>query len=390
MEPPHCRRTFVCNAPGIGQHPAIWMKTYQHLCKDAIRSLPVYEPGKPIELVAREYGLDPERVDKLASNENPLGPSPMALAAARRAAAETWLYPENSCYWLRHKLADRLNVGPDQLIFGAGSNEVFYLLADVFVAAGVEVVMGESAFISYKISTLLHGGTPVEVPLRELRHNLDAMRGAVTERTRLVYLPNPNNPTGTANAADEVIAFVRSLPEHVVCCYDEAYAEYQEAAPDLRPLIAEGRQLICTRTFSKIYGLAGLRIGYGYGCPALVALLERARPPFNVGNVAQAAALAALDDTGFVERSRRGNIEGMRYLAAGLERLGFTSVPSCGNFILVDFGAKAQDVFETLLQNGIIVRPVAGYDLPQYLRITVGRPEQHDRLLGVLERSALP
>ena len=349
-----------------------------------IRGLPVYEPGKPIECVAREFGLDPAKVIKLASNENPLGPSPRALEAAREALRGVALYPENSCHFLRQELSVRLGMRPEQLVFGAGSNELFYLLAQVFVGPGVEVVMGRSAFITYRIATLLRGGTPVEVPLQGFRHDLEAMRAAVTPRTRLVFLPNPNNPTGTGNDAESVLQFARSLPPEVVFCYDEAYAEYSENPVDLRPLVEEGLPILCTRTFSKIYGLSGLRIGYGYGPETLVALLERARPPFNVSSVAQEAARAALGDHEFIDLSRRTNRQGMAQLQAGLAGMGLATVPSEGNFLLFEVG-EAGVVFAALQQEGVIVRPVGGYGLPHHLRVTVGTEAQNQRFLDTLE-----
>lgn len=356
------------------------------LLRKPIRQLPVYEPGRPIEIVAREFGLDPSTVVKLASNENPLGPSPKALEAAAQALGDIWLYPENSAFFLKEKLAARLGVKPAQLIVGAGSNEIFYLLGHALVEPGVEVVMGQSAFITYKIMTLLHGGTPVEVPLVNLTHDLQAMRAAITERTRLVFLPNPNNPTGSWIEERDLLNFARDLPPQVVFCYDEAYTEYSENPPNLLPLVAEGRPVICARTFSKIYGLAGLRIGYGCGPAEWIAALEKIRPPFNTASVAQAAAMAALDDTEHVLKSRRSNTAGLLQLAGGLARLGLPTVPSRGNFMLVRFGSRASVVNRELQQHGIIVRPVAGYGLPEYLRVSVGTGAQNDRFLDTLEK----
>lgn len=373
----------ICEIIVYGVESRISMD-YASLLNPQIEGLPVYQPGRPIEVVASELGLDPQTVVKLASNENPLGSSPKALAAARSALEQTWLYPDNGGYALTRALAADLAMNEEQIVLGAGSNEIFYRLCDLFVRPGVEVVMGEQAFITYLIATLLAGGTPVRVPMPGLGHDLDAMRAAVTERTRLVFLPNPNNPTGTALPEEEVVAFARSLPDHVVFCYDEAYAEYQEAPADLRPLISEGRPIVATRTFSKIYGLAGLRIGYGYGERGLIARLNQVRPPFNTGNVAQAAALAALGDSEWVLRSRRSNEAGLRQLSAGFEALGLAFVPSAGNFVLVRV-PEPSVVYEKLQRAGIIVRPVAGYGLPQHLRISVGTEPQNARCLEALE-----
>ncbi len=354
-----------------------------NLMKEAVKRLPVYQPGKPIELVARECGLDPREVIKLASNENPLGSSPRALEAAQASLNSTWLYPDNSGWLLTRALADRLELDATQLVLAAGSNEVFYRLCDLFVEPGIEVIMGAHAFVSYKIATILNGGTPIEVPMPGLVHDLEAMLEAVTPRTRLVFLPNPNNPTGTALPAADVIRFAERLPPHVIFCYDEAYAEYQASPADLRSLICAGRKVVCTRTFSKIYGLAGLRVGYGYTTPDLAAALNAVRPPFNTGNVAQAAALAALEDKAFVDTSREVNCTGQAQLAEGFRELGLESVPSEANFTLVRFD-RAESIAAGLQRKGIIVRPVANYGLPDYLRISIGTEAQNNRLLAEL------
>lgn len=355
------------------------------LMKAAAKRLPVYQPGKPIELVARECGLDPRDVVKLASNENPLGSSPRALEAARRAMGDTWLYPDNSGYFLTRALGERLRVDAAQIVLAAGSNEIFYRLCDLFVEPGIEAVMGAHAFVSYKIATVLHGGRPVETAMPMLAHDPAAMLAAVTERTRLVFLPNPNNPTGTALNAADVMEFARSLPDHVIFCYDEAYAEYQSRPADLRPLIAEGRKIVCTRTFSKIYGLAGLRIGYAYTTPDLADALNAVRPPFNTGNVAQAAALAALDDTAFVDQSRHCNMAGQLQIEKGVAALGVESVPSEANFTLLRIGENAAAVARALQADGVVVRPVANYGLPEHLRVSVGTEAQNRRFLRALK-----
>lgn len=357
--------------------------TLQQLVKPSVLKQPVYEPGKPIEDVARELGLDPASIVKLASNENPFGPSPVALAAATRALQQSELYPDGGCFALRQKLAATYNLTSDQFVIGNGSNELIELLGHVLLGPGDEVVMGNPAFVVYKLVALLFGATPVEVPLVDHRHDLGALLEAVTPATKLVFLPSPNNPTGTANTQEEIFAFVRALPPHVVFAYDEAYAEFLENPPDLRPLIAEGRKVICLRTFSKIYGLASLRVGYGYTTSELAALLNRVRQPFNVNAIGQAAAIAALDDKTFAADVARKNREGLVQLEAGFRQLGLEFVPSVANFILVKVGDGAR-VFDALQRRGLIVRPMKPYGMPAWLRITVGTHAQNVRLLAEL------
>jgi histidinol-phosphate aminotransferase len=358
---------------------------FESLVKPAVRTQPVYEPGKPIEYVARELGLDPAGIIKLASNENPFGPSPRALAAAKQALEHGELYPDGGCFELRQKLAARHGLAADQFVVGNGSNEIIELLGHAFIGPGDEVVMGAPAFVVYKLVTLLFGAKAIEVPLRDWRHDLAAIAGAVTPRTKLVYVCSPNNPTGTANTEAELLAFARTLPEHVIAVFDEAYAEFVERAPDLRPLIAEGRKVVCLRTFSKIFGLASLRIGYGYSGAELCALLNRVRQPFNVNAIAQAAAIAALDDGAFAERCARENRAGLAQLETGCRELGLEFVPSVANFMLIKVGDGLR-FFERLQQAGIIVRPVKSYGLPEWIRVTVGTRDQNARLLAALGR----
>ncbi|MES2697484.1 MAG: histidinol-phosphate transaminase [Verrucomicrobiota bacterium] len=356
---------------------------FESLAKPSVLTQPVYEPGKPIEYVARELGLDPAGIIKLASNENPFGPSPRALEAAKRALEHGELYPDGGCFDLRRKLAAARGLNADQFIIGNGSNEVIELLGHAFVGAGDEVVMGAPAFVVYKLVTLLFGAKAIEVPLRDWRHDLPAIRAAITPRTKLVYVCTPNNPTGTASDSGELLAFVRGLPEHVICVVDEAYAEYVENPPDLRPLIAEGRKVVCLRTFSKIYGLASLRIGYGYASAELCALLNRVRQPFNVNAIAQAAALAALDDREFAERCALENRAGLVQLEEGCRKAGLEFVPSVANFMLIKVGDGPR-VFGQLQQRGVIVRPVKSYGLPEWIRVTVGTTQQNERFLREL------
>lgn len=377
-----CENRFALRADaGLGGG----FMTLSSLVNPSVLSQPVYEPGKPIEDVARELGLDPATIIKLASNENPLGPSPLAVAAATRALAQSELYPDGGCYALRQKLAARHGLAAEQIVVGNGSNELLELLGHVFLRPGDEVVMGTPAFIVYKLVTLLFGARPVEVPLVDHRHDLAALARAITPRTKLVFLPSPNNPTGTANTAEEITAFVRGLPEHVVFVFDEAYAEFLETPPDLRPMVAEGRKVIGLRTFSKIYGLASLRVGYGYASPELAGLLNRVRQPFNVNAIGQAAALAALDDAEFVARARAVNAAGLKQLEAGFAARGLEWVPSTGNFILVKVGDGARG-FAELQKLGVIVRPMKPYGMPEWLRVTVGTEAQNTRFLAALDR----
>jgi histidinol-phosphate aminotransferase len=357
---------------------------FEALAKPSVRTQPVYEPGKPIEYVARELGLDPATIIKLASNENPWGPSPRAVEAAKRALESGELYPDGGCFDLRKKLATKWGLGSDQFVIGNGSNEVIELLGHVFVGPGDEVVMGAPAFVVYKLVTLLFGAKAIEVPLVNWRHDLGKIAAAITPRTKLVYVCTPNNPTGTANTEAELVAFLRGLPEHVIAVVDEAYAEFVDGAPDLRPLIAEGRKLVCLRTFSKIYGLASLRIGYGYASAELCALLNRVRQPFNVNAIAQAAALAALDDEEFAQKTARENRVGLVQLERGCAELGLEFVPSVANFMLIKVGDGLR-VFDALQRKGVIVRPVKSYGLPEWIRVTVGSHEQNARVLAELE-----
>jgi histidinol-phosphate aminotransferase len=358
--------------------------TLSALVNPSVLTQPVYEPGKPIEDVARELGLDPAGILKLASNENPLGPSPLAVAAATRALAHGELYPDGGCFVLRQKLAARHGLAAEQFVVGNGSNEILELLGHVFLRPGDEVVMGAPAFIVYKLVALLFGARPVEVPLVDHRHDLDALARAVTPRTKLVFLPSPNNPTGTANTEAEIHAFVRALPEQVVFVFDEAYAEYLDNPPDLRPLLAEGRKVVGLRTFSKIFGLASLRVGYGYASPELAGLLNRVRQPFNVNAIGQAAAVAALDDAEFTARARATNASGLSQLASALAGRGLEIVPSVANFLLVKVGDGAR-VFTELQRRGVIVRPMKPYGMPEWVRVTVGTAAQNERFLAALD-----
>jgi histidinol-phosphate aminotransferase len=353
------------------------------LARPSVLTLPTYVPGRPIEDVAREMGLDPSGIVKLASNENPFGPSPLAVLAAKRAIEQGQLYPDGGCTALRDGLARFHGLSPDRFAIGNGSNEVIELVGHVFLRPGDEVVMGLPEFVVYRLMTLLFGAQPVEVPLADFRNDLGALARAVTPRTRIVVVSTPNNPTGTANSPEELLEFIRALPDTVVCLVDEAYSDFADRAPDIRPLIAEGRNVIGLRTFSKVHGLAALRVGYGYSSAEMVSLLDRVRQPFNVNAIAQAAALAALGDRDFTAMCVRETRRGLRRLEAGFAGLGLEFVPSQANFVLVKVGDGAR-VFEALQRRGVIVRPLKTYDLPEWIRVTAGTAEQNERFLKEL------
>jgi len=350
-----------------------------------VRGLSPYVGGKPIEEVARELGLDPARIVKLASNENPRGPSPRALAAIATAAAELTRYPDGNAFVLKQALAERLGVDPAQVVLGNGSNDVLELVTQAFLRPGDEAVYSEHAFAVYPLATQARGASGVVVPARDYGHDLPAMRAAITSRTRVVFVANPNNPTGTWIAPDVLRAFVASVPADVVVVLDEAYNEYLDADRQAHATrwIGDHPNLVVSRSFSKAYGLAALRVGYGVMDATVADLLNRVRQPFNVNALAQAAALAALADTDYVDESRRINRAGLAQLANGFAALGLTALPSHGNFVLVKVGDAAR-VNAALLRQGIIVRPVANYGLPEWLRITVGLPEENDRFLAAL------
>ena len=353
---------------------------YAELANAGVHEQPVYEPGKPIEYVAQEFGLEPTQIAKLASNENPFGASPKAMAAAQASLKSAHLYPDGGCGELRAAIAEVRGIDQGTVIVGNGSNEIIELLGHAFLRPGLEVVMGEQAFIVYKLVTKLFGATPVEVPMLNFGHDLKAMRAAVTDRTRLMFVASPNNPTGMANPEADLIDLAESLPEHVILCLDEAYAEYLESAPDLRLQIEAGRKGFCLRTFSKIYGLGGLRVGYGYGDSQLVQLLQGVRQPFNVSSVAQAAATAALSDHGFLNMCRSNNEAGREQLVEGMEALGFATIGGQANFVLSMVG-NGGAFFEALQQRGIIVRPLAPYGMAEFVRITIGTVAENERLL---------
>ncbi len=359
------------------------------LCVPGVRALQPYQPGKPVAELEREYGV--ENVIKLASNESPLGPSPRAVTAAEETIRDLGRYPDGGGFLLSQALAEKHGVDPACITLGNGSSDVLDMIARVFLMPGYNAVFSEYAFAVYPISVQAAGAT-ARVALAcngdngpWLGHNLLAMSDLVGDHTRVVFIANPNNPTGTWLQADELKSFVSQLPNHVVVVVDEAYFEYVDKPgyPDASQWLDDYPNLVVTRTFSKAYGLAGLRVGYSLSQPAVADLLNRVRQPFNVNSVAQAAALAALEDSRHLEKAVQLNREGLRQLVTGLQALGIPFVESAGNFVTVDTGCDAAAVYENMLRKGVIVRPVANYGLPNHLRISVGLPDENERLLNI-------
>ncbi|MEZ5566147.1 MAG: histidinol-phosphate transaminase [Gammaproteobacteria bacterium] len=355
-----------------------------------VRALQPYIPGKPIADLEREYGV--KDTIKLASNENPLGPPQPSLEAIRAVLPDLALYPDGNGFDLKHSLANRLQVSPGQITLGNGSNDVLSIIAETFLSPGEEAAYSEYAFAIYSLAVQATGATGRMAPANRvdlphpLGHSLKNLRAQVGDQTRLVFIANPNNPTGTWLSATELHQFIVSLPPTVIVVVDEAYYEYMPAVdrPDTLSWLHDLPNLIVCRTFSKIYGLAGLRIGYAVSHPAVAELLNRVRQPFNVNTLAQVAALAALNAKDHVLKSQEMNQRGLLRLRTGLTSLGWSVPPSAGNFVLADTGGRAERWYEALLRRGIIVRPMSGYGLPHHLRITVGLPQQIDRLLLVL------
>lgn len=353
--------------------------------KPYVARLSTYQPGRPIEEVARELGFDPHEIIKLASNENALGPSPKALAAMQQCAPKMHLYPDGDAFYLKQALAKKLGVREGQIFFGHGSNEIIALLGHIYLEKGTNVVASQMAFVVYKLVASLYEADFIEVPARDFGHDLDAMRAAITPQTRLVFVANPNNPTGTAVDCAALDRFIASLPPHVVCVIDEAYVELMppENRPDVINQVRAGRPVFVLRTFSKAYGLAGLRVGYAIAPEDGVGLLNRVRQPFNVNAMAQAAALAALDDDDFVAKTRKMTIDGLAFLAGEFRKMGLSFVPSAANFVLVKTG-RGREVCAALQRQKVIVRPVDPYGLPEYIRVTVGTQAENEAFIAAL------
>ena len=347
-----------------------------------------YIPGKPIEEVARELGMDPDSIDKLASNENPLGPSPRAMDALKNALGEVNFYPDDSNYNLKKKLAEIFGISESQLIIGNGSVELLLMLGLAYLEPGDEVVASDQSFIMYRIVTKMLGGTLIEPPLKDYKIDLDAMANAITPKTKLVFISNPNNPTGTAIFKDEADEFMRRIPDDVIVVWDEAYYEYTpgKSLPDGLDYLHDGKNVVILRTMSKAYGLAGLRIGYAFAKEEIIRNMMKVRLPFNVNRLAQIAAVAALDDQEHVEKSRIMVEEGKKYLYRELDKLGLFYTQSYTNFIFVDTPFNGREIYEALLHDGVIVRPLGVYNFPNAIRVTVGLPEQNKRFIASLRK----
>ena len=353
-----------------------------------IRSIAPYQPGKPIAELARELGIHPDKIIKLASNENPLGVSPLAMRAIQAAIADLARYPDGNGFELKQALCKRYGVEMAQIVLGNGSNDVLNAAARAFLTPSSEAVYSQHAFAIYALEIQYTGAAGVEAPAREFAHDLTAMLAAITARTRMIFIANPNNPTGTLAGAAELHGFLRKVPPQIIVVLDEAYNEYIPDAlkSDSLAWLAEFPNLIVTRTFSKAYGLAGLRVGYAFAHPDVADLMNRVRQPFNVNSISLAAAAAGLDDREFVRRSFELNQAGMRQLTAGLTRLGIDYIPSAGNFVSINVKDGAA-VFQRLLKRGVIVRPIGAYGMPAYLRVSIGLESENQRFLDALAQS---
>ncbi len=360
------------------------MSSADDLTRPTISRIVPYSPGKSSAEVMKELGLT--EVTKLASNENPLGPSPKAIEAIQQAASEVFFYPDPQCIGLTARLAELLAVDPECIIVGRGSDEVLHMMGLAFVNPGENILYAGPPFAIYPFTARLMDAEEIMVPHNQFRHDLPAMAEAVTEKTKLIFISNPYNPTGTIVSADEMADFMQAIPDHVVVGFDEAYFEYadDESFPDTLQYVREGRNCVVLRTFSKAYGLAGLRIGYGIAPLEIVRALKQVREPFNVNCIAQAAALASLDDPDQVTRSVENNRIGREYLYEQFEALGLEHVATQANFIFVDVGMDSQECFDELMRRGVTVRTGDIFGLPSFIRVTIGTPEQNERFITAL------
>ena len=341
-----------------------------------VLNLVAYEPGKPVEELAREMGLKPSEIIKLASNENPLGPSPLAIQAMRETLERSHFYPDGGAWALRNAIAEKLGLERANVILGNGSNEIIEFIGHAFLKPGDEVVTAGHAFAVYSLMAQLFGAKTIEVPDPNFTHDLDAMLAAITPRTRQVFIANPNNPTGTLVGQEAIDRFMARVPDHVLVIFDEAYYEFLDNPPDVLRFVRENRNVVVMRTFSKIQGLANLRIGYGLAPARIAEVLQKTRQPFNANGIAQAGALAGLADENHMRRTRELTNEGREYLEAEFAKMGLTFVPSAANFVLVHVG-DGDAVFKALLRRGLIVRAMRSYKLPEWIRVSVGTMEQN-------------
>ncbi len=359
---------------------------YQALANVGIQGLSPYQAGKPIEELQRELGLSD--IVKLASNENPLGPSAAVLAACEKAAQDITRYPDANGFELKHAIAEKFGLQPNQLTLGCGSNDVLDLIARAFLNPNASSVFSQYGFVVYPIATQACGARAIVTPAKDWGHDLDAMLAAIADDTRVVFIANPNNPTGTWLSKTELLKFLRAVPERVVVVLDEAYTEYVDSLefPNGLELLAEFSNLIVTRTFSKAYGLAALRVGYAVSNPQIADLLNRVRAPFNVNSIALAAAVAALNDDNYLRRSRSMNAQGMLQIIDGIKKHNLNYIPSAGNFITIEMPGDAASIYQKLLREGVIVRPLAPYQMPNHLRVSVGLPQENAKFLTALTK----
>lgn len=360
---------------------------FSELATAGVQKITPYQPGRPAEEVAAEFGI--AKPVKLASNENPLGPSPLSIKAMQ-AVHDLARYPDGNGAALKQKIAERHRLTVDCITLGNGSNDILEFVTRAFVNPGDEVIFSQHAFAVYPLATLAAGGTPVETPALNWGNDLKAIAEAISDRSKVIFIANPNNPTGTWLTESELRPFLDNIPDHVIVVIDEAYAEYvsednHPGYPDCTQWLESYPNLLVTRTFSKIFGLAGLRVGYGVSSPDLADYLNRVRQPFNVNSLALAAAEAALDDHQHIRKSREMNQAGMAYLVEQCEQRGLAYIPSAGNFLAIDFSRPTQELFEAMMQKGVIVRPVANYGMPDYLRVTVGSDEENHQFIKVLD-----
>jgi len=359
------------------------MTSIWDLANPQLRDITVYEPGKPIEETARELGIEPDAIIKLASNENPLGPAPKAIEAMRAALSNAHLYPDGSGFYLCKAVAAKLGLAPENVILGNGSNEVIEFLGHAFLNPGDDVIIFQYAFIIYKLLATSFAARTIELPTPNFQQDLGATLDAITPKTRLIFIPNPNNPTGSLISQRAMDSFMSRVSENIVVVFDEAYFEFLDDPPDTLQYVREGRNVVVLRTFSKIHGLAGLRIGYGIATADLIEILHKTRQPFNVNSIAQAGALAALEDDAHIRETKCVIDEGRAYLQEQFSEMQVSFVPAVANFVMVNVGDGCA-VFEKLLRRKIIVRPLKGYGLPEWVRSTVGTMEENRKLIGAL------
>ena len=361
------------------------MTSIWELANPQLRNLAVYEPGKPIEETAREFGVDPRTIVKLASNENPLGPSPKAIQAMRAAAEDAHLYPDGGGFYLCKAIAAKLDLALENVILGNGSNEVIEFLGHAFLDLDDDVVTSQYAFIVYKLIATSFGARTIETPSPDFQQDLEAMLDAITPKTRIVFIPNPNNPTGTLVSQREIDRFMSRVSENIIVVFDEAYFEFLDHPPNTLQFVRDDRNVVVLRTFSKIHGLAGLRVGYGVARPDLIEVLHKTRQPFNINSIAQAGALAALKDEAHQRETKRVIDEGFAYLQEQFTEMKVRFVPGVANFLMVNVG-DGPAVFQKLLARKVIVRPLKGYNLSEWVRISVGTMEQNRKCIAALKQ----